>query len=116
MSCKFKNVEHVQVVLQYGTWVICGKICYLQARTLDFHPKGPSRSRYPMWVELPFSNLAFKPFLQDIMAQLGRVIWCRNNSDKISSLRLHPRVCVEMDLTNQLPKNIKLIGQGFVFF
>lgn len=70
----FKLADHAHFVLQYGTWVICGQIFFLQAWSFNFHPKGPSRSYYRMWIELPYFNLAFRPFLKDIVAQLGRVI------------------------------------------
>lgn len=65
-----------------------------------------------MWVELPFLKFYFKSFIRDIATQLGRVLWCQNSTDKFAILRVHPQACVEMDLTYQLPENIKLIGPG----
>lgn len=78
----FHDLDHARAILHYITRIICNKICYVQAHDLEFHPKGISKSKNSMWVEFPFLKLDFCPFLQYITSQQGRVLWCKQHTNK----------------------------------
>eukprot|EP01018_Ginkgo_biloba_P037674 Gb_33766 [translate_table: standard] len=98
--------EATQRILQHGVRMIVGTLAYVQFWTEKFDPKHASQHSSPLWIELPKIPEHLPAYIKTIVKPFGWLLV----GDMRGSHSMWPnaKVCVEVDLSKNLPSEIRL--------
>lgn len=101
------------ILAKQATWYVRNSLLVLTPWHKDFVVSEWTALKVPVWVELPGLPLPCVSFLSQIAASLGRVVCLE--ADRFYHARLQKRVCVEIDLSQDLKEFVDIHSAGYVY-